>query len=478
MRNLALALGQAAKRANADPLGRFRWLPPQVALHTCDAPRKLLRTGNQHYGKTTAGLAELIWRCLGKHPHLHTTPPPVECWVICASWSQSLAIQGKLWHMVPPEAVKKGQRYDPVNGFGAHAPTLQFANGSLIRVKTTQQDAIDLAGATIDAAMFDEPPRSQRLYAEVCKRVQQRGGVVLLTMTPINAPVDWLRAEVERDKIADLHFPLRPEYLIPQGAQSPIRLLDGTICDQAWCDRIRSDAMPHEEPIVIDGEWETRATDRVFRAFRDGGTESHISTATPRGDVRIALGIDHGAGAGREVAILVAVDESREFPEVYVLDEYVSSGETTPEHDARALIAMLQTHGLTWKQVDDCHGDRPYDKATGRKGNLDIEGALMREMGLRRREDLRPRIWSAKRGSDSGAGSKAQSVRWLHLQMLRSGGFYVHPRCKRLIESIKGWDYTDASEWKDAIDALRYALIPWWRGTRRRRGAGPTVVVG
>ena len=102
----------------------------------------------------------------------------------------------------------------------------------------------------------------------------------------------------------------------------------------------------------------------------------------------------------------------------------------------------------------------------------------MREMGLRRREDLRPRIWSAKRGSDSGAGSKAQSVRWLHLQMLRTGGFYVHPRCKRLIESIKGWDYTDASEWKDAIDALRYALIPWWRGTRRRRGAGPTVVVG
>lgn len=477
MRDLARALQLASKRANADPLARFRWLPPQLALMTCDAPRKLLRCGNQHYGKTTAGLAELILRCLGLHPYLQTTPPPIEAWVICASWSQSLAIQGKLWAMVPQDHVRKGQRYDPVNGFGAHAPTLQFANGSIIRVKTTQQDAIDLAGATIDAAMFDEPPRSQRLYAEVCKRVQQRAGVVILTMTPINAPVEWLRAEVERDKLTDLHFPLRPEYLIPQGAQSPIRLLDGTICDQAWCDRVRADAMPHEEPIVIDGEWETRATDRVFRAFRDSGEGAHITSVVPTGDVRIALGIDHGAGVGREVAILIAVDESAEHPAIYVLDEYVSTAETTPEQDARALLTMLRAHGLSWRSIDHAHGDRPYDKTSGRKGNFDIEDALIRELGKHRRDDLVPRIWSAKRGKDSGKGSKEQSTTWLHRAMLRPGQFHVHPRCKRLIDSIKGWDYTDASEWKDAIDALRYALIPWWRGERRRHGAGPTVRV-
>ena len=52
----------------------------------------MLRTGNQVYGKTTAALGELIWRCLGTHPYLVTAKPPIKCWVVCASWPQSLAI--------------------------------------------------------------------------------------------------------------------------------------------------------------------------------------------------------------------------------------------------------------------------------------------------------------------------------------------------------------------------------------------------
>jgi len=477
LRRAARLARELATRAHADPLAHMRWLPPQAALHRCTARRKLLRAGNQAYGKTTAGLAELIWRCTGLHPHVQVPPPPIEAWVLCASWSQSLAIQGKLWDLVPHALLKPGQRYDPVNGFGAHSPTLQFACGSLIRVKTTKQRALDLSGATIDIAMFDEPPASQRLYGEVCKRVMARNGIVMLTLTPINAPVDWLRAECEAGRVVDLHFPLDPRYLIPEGANTPHLLRDGTPCDADWVARIRDETPGHEAPITVDGEWETRVEGRVFRSFRDSGDGAHVTPLTPRGDVKLALGIDHGAGAGREVAILIAVDERGEYPEIWVLDEYASNAETTPEQDIRAILAMLRRHGQEWGDLDYVYGDRPYDTMTGRKGNLDLENALVRETGCGDRKRLKPRIWSAKRGAESGAGSKAQSVTWVHRQMLRPGCFRVHPRCKRLIESINKWDYTDASEWKDAIDALRYGLIPWWRGDRKRAGVGPTVRV-
>lgn len=477
MRQAALAARRLAARSADDPLAHIRWLPPQEALHRCPARRKLLRAGNQAYGKTTAGLAELIWRCLGRHPHLRVQPPPIEAWVLCASWSQSLAIQGKLWALCPKRLLKPGQRYDPVNGFGAHAPTLIFANGSKIRVKTTKQRALDLAGATIDVAMFDEPPASQRLYSEVTKRVMARNGVILLTLTPINAPVDWLRRETEDGRIVDLHYRLEARHLIPVGSTSPYRLVDGTVCDDAWIARIRDETLAHEVPILCDGEWETRVEGRVFRAFRDAGDGAHVTAEVPRSEVKLALGIDHGAGAGREVAILVAVDERGEHPSVYVLDEYISTGETTPEQDVRAIVAMLRQHGQDWSDLDFIHGNRPYDKATGRKGNLDLENALVRLLALRRRADIKPRIWDAKRGTESGAGSKPQSVTWLHRQMLRPGCFRVHPRCRRLIESLNKWDYSDSSEYKDACDALRYALIPWWRGVRRRLGAGPQIRV-
>ena len=473
-----LAARVAGRRAAANPLAHMRWLPPQVALYRCTSHRKLLRCGNQAYGKTTAGLAELIWRCLGQHPFQPVPKAPIEAWIICASWSQSLAIQKKLWELVPMTVVRPGSRYDDVNGFGAHSPCLRFANGSIIRVKTTQQNALDLAGATIDIAMFDEPPKSSRLYGEIVKRVMARNGIVMLTLTPINAPVDWLRAECERGTITDLHFRLEPQYLIPEGAIEPHRLRDGTICDAAWIARIRAETMGHEDPIVNDGEWETRVEGRVFRAFRDGGQTPHVHTMAPKHDVKLTLGIDHGAGAGREVGILTAVDEVGDDPAVYVLDEYVSSGETTAREDARALIAMLRRHGFVWSDLDHCYGDKPYDKATGSKGNYDIEDALARELGLPNRESLKPRIWSAKRGARiDPRGDKARGVSWLHRRMVEAGRFGVHPRCKRLIESLNKWDYTDASEWKDAIDGLRYGLIPWSRGQRRRATQGPTMRV-
>jgi hypothetical protein len=55
-------------KVKRDPGGYYRWLPRQDRFLRDPSRRKLIRAGNQHSGKTTVALYELIGRCLGTHP--------------------------------------------------------------------------------------------------------------------------------------------------------------------------------------------------------------------------------------------------------------------------------------------------------------------------------------------------------------------------------------------------------------------------
>jgi hypothetical protein len=70
-----------------------------------------------------------------------------------------------------------------------------------------------------------------------------------------------------------------------------------------------------------------------------------------------------------------------------------------------------------------------------------------------------PEVRTVKR-RDTGSGKDSVSIgcRYLHQAMLRPGGFTVAPRCVHLIECLDRWQGAD-DDWKDAIDALRYALV-------------------
>lgn len=479
LRRMVLVGQRMAKRAAGSRLASIRWLPPQVALHRCSAPVKLLRTGNQVYGKTTAALGELIWRCEGNHPYLDVPKPPIECWVICASWSQSLAIQEKLWALVSPEEIVAGQKWDAKTGFGQHAPVLLFKNGSRIRFKTAKQDALDFAGATVDVVMWDEPPRRRRNFEESRKRVLARGGVVIISMTPINAPVDWIREQVDAGQIVDLWFPLTAENLIPVGASRPLRRANGVVCDQSYIDEVIRQTVPYEVPVTVHGEWEIRFTERLFAQWKPTEAGGHITRALPQARVQIVLGIDHGKGTGRQCAILCYVLEmpGDRYPKVWVVDEAVSPGDTTTEQDADAVLAMLDRHGWAWSDVDMVFGDNPTAPAghAARKGNLDLEDEIARRLKLRSRDVLRPRIKAVKRGVGA-SNMLSDGVRGLHQMMIREDWFHVHPNCVRLIECLSKWDGSPSSEFKDAVDGLRYALRRWLTG-RHLVSAGPELVV-
>lgn len=463
LRRLVSATRERARRVVGRGMARsLRWLPPQEAFHRDEAHIKLLRLGNQWGGKTTAGLAEVDWHCTGRHPYHPVRPPPVEWWIVCASWAQSVAIQAKFWALCSRDELDDRTVFDPVKGFRGKSPVVRYRNGSIVRFKTTRQGGLQLAGATVHGVLIDEPTE-QRIFGELRKRLLKTAGYLFLTLTPINGPVDYLRDLAQAGAISDHHYALRPEYLVPIGASAPLTLDDGTPMDAAWIEQIRSETLPHEAPIVIDGEWEVRAEGNTFRAFDTRTTEGrHIREALPDRDLRICLGVDFGERTFKQIAVLVAVDVSAgDEPAVHVLDERVGDGLTTAEQDAEAILGMLEDWGLSWYDLHTAYGDRPHDgPRLGRKGIKELSRAVAKV--LKKRGQLRGpvEIRQAKTGIGGGKGAVHRGCAWLHRAMVAENRFTIRPRCVRLIESFQKWAWQD-DDWKDPIDALRYALWPY-----------------
>ncbi len=479
LRKFAKALDALSRRAARNPLESMRWLPSQHSFLSSDARFRLLRTGNQ-LGKTTAGCAEIIAWCTGRHPlGKKMRRPPVEAWIICASWSQSLAVQEKLWNLLPKHELKPGSAYDPRKGFPGAQPTVEFLNGSIIRIKTAKQNVLDLASATIDVVLCDEPP-PERKYGELVKRVQAKRGSVLITMTPVNAPVDWIREAVAEGRIEDHHFRLEPQNLIFHGTDRVMRLPGGDVCDDAWIAEKVSETLPHEVDIVLHGEWETRVEGRVFKAFiNDPSVEgAHVVTRLPPGDWKFALGIDHGTGLINQAGVLIAVDDSdpTQHPMVVVMDETpLMEQATTSEQDAIEIHRMLGrwrtgrgSETMQWRDLSYVYGDVPAKAGVATKGNRDLAREIARLIGKPSGRALHPRIYTAKRMEGNQRGSVATGEGWIHAQMVR-GRFLVHERCEHLIECFDRYDGHPDSDFKHRIDAVRYGLYRWVWGLHRRR---------
>ncbi len=443
------------------PLDYIEWTPPQEQWLRCDNPRKLLRAGNQ-IGKTWAGLSEVIWRATGTHPWLRTKPPPVEIWIVCTTWPQSVQIMKKFWQLLPKELVKN-KHFDPRYGFGKDNPAVVFHCGSIVRFKTTMQGAEALAGATIDYVLIDEPT-DEPVYRELDRRVMRAGGAIGLTLTPINRPVEYLRQLVRDGAVYEIHAKLSVENLTPRGWREPMRLLDGTLMDAAWIAEQRKLVLPRFAPIILDGEWETRLEGVMFAAFN---AELHVTPTIPQVDLKFSMGFDYGEGDFRQAGILVGVDETGDYPKLHFVGENFSDGMTTPEEDACGTLDLLDDVGLPrgWRDLKYAIGDKPTTGRAGRKSNLDLTAALERELRKRgklgRKEPLRPQFYQAKTGKGGGGGSQYTGCEFLHRAMLRPGHFTVHPSMERFILCLQRWQGSSTEEWKDGVDGGRYAVWPW-----------------
>lgn len=460
------------------PLDHIQWTPPQLAFLQHPSRRRILRAGNQ-IGKTTVGLAEVVWWATGTHPYQRTIAPPIEIWIVCTTWPQSVAIMRKFWALCPRWAVRPGTRCEPRYGFGKDNPAVVFLNGSIVRFKTTNQGAEALAGATVHLVLVDEPT-SEEVWRELDRRLMRTGGTMLGTLTPINRPVEYLRQLVRDDAVQEVHARLVPENLVPVGARGPLRLLDGTPMDAAWIAEQRRLVLPRFAPVVLDGEWETRTEGAVFSAF---DPDRHVLRgATPNREYELRIGTDYGEGDFRDGSVLAGLFRPDDFPAVEFLGESISDGLTTPEQDAVGVLDMLDAAGgWTWADLAGAVGDKPTrSRRAGRKSNEDLSRALEAELRrrgrLQRREELFPAYRQAKTGAGGNDGSVWRGVEWLHRAMLRPGHFGVHERCEQLIEALTKWDGGEAH--KDPIDMARYAT--WHYAMRGAQGASlyrPTLAL-
>lgn len=454
-----------------NPLAWIAWLPVQLAFLTDDSPEKMLRAGNQ-IGKTTAALAEVHFQCSGRHPFRKLRRrPPIEAWVLCASWSQSLAVQKKFFAMAKRDLVN-GTRCHPINGFHANNPTAIYKNGSVVRFKTASQDAIDLSAATIQLVLFDEPPE-QTVFAELQERVKRTEGEVLWAMTPINRPTEYVRERVEKGLISEHHTRLTPEALIPVGETEPLTTELGTPMDAAWIAKQELKYLPMEREVRLHGGWELRTGERTFDLFDQGEHVVELEEMPP-GEWEYHLGLDHGLKAFKEVAILVAVERPKQPTDPYrviVLDEYVGEAGTSVRGDAIAIDRLLERNGLEWRELTSAWGDRVHLGGTAdKKANKDLQ----RELAKLQRPpvpalSLSPPIWTVKRGRGANKGSVLAGCRWLYQVMATPGGFHIDARCEHTIKALDTWEFGDDNEHKDKIDALRYSLQEFVFG---RAGAG------
>ena len=194
----------------------------------------------------------------------------------------------------------------------------------------------------------------------------------------------------------------------------------------------------------------------MFEKFDD----AHISTDRPPGGkaIDVCIGIDHGADAGSEVAVLTAIERNGQHPRIWVLDEY-TSGSAPPSKHARGILQMLKRNGLTWKHVDRWIGDRGYGGK--RWGGKMSNGRLMRaleaelHMGAGQLPFGIRTAWKPR-------GSVYQGISILHEAMVLDN-FRVHPRCVQLIRSIKHHTMKD-DHTKHSLDATRYSLELVTRG--------------
>jgi phage terminase large subunit-like protein len=415
----------------------------------------LFRAGNQ-IGKTIVGAALTIDACLSGGRGF-------EAWVVCTSWSQSVAIMTKVWSLVPKGQVV-GARFRAKDGFGKDNPVLQFRNGAIMRFRTTGQGPEAFAGATIHWAWIDEPT-GESIYRELQKRVRKNRGRIIITLTPVNLPCEWLRKLVEKGTIREVHAKLDADALTFVGSGRRMTLADGTPMDDAWISTERFNTPEAFVPVVCDGEWETRLEGVFFTVYDPAIHRGPVPRWAPSVKRYYALGIDYAA-ADREfgqVAILAEVGEKAGVRgirktgdySVYVHDEVFMSGASSLEEFADAVVNMIGRNGLRWESLGKVYGDLPTRSRFELKSNILLQRQIARVL-QRPYAAVKPPIWGAKEGRrdkvvvDNGC-------RWLYALMAQRR-FLLSPKCVELSKCLQQWDRTNDHPRKDGIDALRYAL--------------------
>lgn len=422
---------QASRWYAANPLAK--WKPsPAFAPFMHDPARRILIRAANRVGKTEhvgARMATLMCKVPGKRYR-----------VVGTDFKQTHQVAGGYLHrFIPAGMLTSASRYSEARGW--NYDKIELTNGTTCEFRTYEQRPDQHAGGDMDGVWCDEPP-PQLIWAECLRRVFSRQGFIWLSFTPLGRDVTELRKVIEAEKsvwkqyLAEMSVENCPWYTAEQV--------------EAWKQEVR-DTMPDAYEQTINGAWEGITSDRVFTGY-DSSSHFTPATAIPS-TARWGVGVDHGEGAGKQVAILVAwVGEGKEA-RMWVLDECVSKGVTTPEQDAKAIREMLQRNGRDVADIYRWKGDinTAGKGAAGKSCNEMLALCLAEEAGYKRF----PREFES---ADKGADSIMKGEGLINKGFLRDRILVNAPRCPVLCRSLA--HYSGQEEYKHALDAFRYIAVP------------------
>lgn len=321
------------------------------------------------------------------------------------------------------------------DGRGWNQATILTRNGSLCQLKSYEDSPNAHAGDDLDLVLLDEPPPMAH-FAENLTRVISRNGMIVLGFTAINRPVGWLRRILDDPANAwEQHvIPFRREH-VPWYTAEQFESMIAAFRSSPW-----------QWAQRVEAEWEGITEGRVF----DGFGEASVTSKTPRGDVSIGIGMDHGVVAGHQAVVLVAWRGQQ----IWALDEYVSTWGTTPEQDAALTLDMLRRNAIKPEEVLRAVGDTNW--AGGSRVNDLIESAMQARLHLQHPPF---RI----RNADKSPGSVDFGMRVVNHAAHRQD-LQVHERCTGLIDSLRNWKGARTPTSTDGrlahiADALRYVAV-------------------
>lgn len=432
---------------NSDPID---WYDPTVAMdkvHRSQALRRFVRKPNQVSGSYSMA-AEIWWAALGTHPHR----PPIQDGDIGVMLSnldgEYVNFCKTLWLVGARSRLHPKCKYIEGKGFYYRgSKKLVLDNGRIIEFRSGTQDVTALEGLSLVAGYINEPPRPGH-WSAFMARCSKNMAPLLMNFTPVGRPLPWLRKIIEGDPETGTKPLVAWDQHIPELTVAACTTVGGRIIrTQASIDQQIKDARTDgTERQRVFAAWEGETVDRRFRAFSDAAIISEF----PDLDFHVRLGLDHGEGVGKQVAICVGYDvPTRTY---YVLGETVSKPNSGPRAVGQDIKDMLD--GLGWSPWDVSKAFGDINSAGFLGGGHKINKYI--ERGLADVYELAEVPIGIDTPSKKGGSVAAGEIALNHA--LGEDRFWIHDSCPKVIEAMKHYQGPSDPVYKDIVDALRYSI--------------------
>lgn len=335
---------------------------------------------------------------------------------------------------------------------GGAAKVILLANGSIIQLLSYQDPASAHEGDELDGAVMDEPPPFAHLMATQTRLMDRPGAQLFIGATMVNRPDPNLREMVEGEDGS----PKEGRTVHSTGWVQYVGRLDA--CPWKTPEQIEEQleilrASPWDYAQRAEGAWEGITAGRRFAGF----TEANVSHERPTGQVRIALSFDHGTIAGHQHHLMAFWDG----PLLWIWDEYSNATSTSTEEDAHETVKMLDRHRVPWRQpggIDYAVGDT-NSAGKGYALGHKINDVLMTAFAQQANRSAPPFRVVAPDKSEGNRVWGQMCVNWA----CRKGHLRIHPRCSKLINTMRNWKGKSTGDSDDAnlahaADALVYLI--------------------